>query len=77
MSTRRTLRKAATTFFAEGQALDARYFRAHPESRGYRRDATPGERRAGDLPPGTRVSVGLIPPNTRTRAFYTPDERKS
>ena len=77
MSNRRKLRKTATTFFAEGQDLDAQYFRAHPESRGYHRDATPGERRAGALPPGTRVYVGLIPPHTRTRAFYTPDERTS
>ncbi len=59
------------------QDLDADFFEQHPNQRGYTRPATADELKATSFPPGTRVYVHLLGPNTRARAFIPPTDTRS
>ncbi len=73
MSNRRKIRHITNVRLADaGQDQDATFFEQHPNQRGYTRPATPDELKATSFPPGTRVYVHLLGPNTRARAFIPP-----
>ncbi len=75
MSNRRKIRHITNARLAEaGQDQDATFFEQHPEQRHYMRLATSDELKVTGYPPGTRVFVGLLGPNTRARAFIPPTE---
>lgn len=77
MSNTRRLARSAHRLHASGQDQDARYFNTNPQTRSYRRPATPAELRAAQLPPGTQVQVRMLGATTRVRAFIPPDERRN
>ncbi len=78
MSNRKRIRHVVSPRLADaGQDQDATFFEQHPNQRGYTRPATPAELKATSFPPGTRVYVHLLGPNTRARAFIPPAETRS
>ncbi len=78
MSNRRKIRHITNDRLADaGQDQDATFFEEHPNQRGYTRPATADELKATSFPPGTRVYVHQLGPNTRARAFIPPAETRS
>ncbi len=78
MSNRRKLRRSNVQRLTEaGQDLDADFFEQHPNIQRYVRPATADKIKATSFPPGTRVYVHLLGPNTRARAFIPPTESRS
>ncbi len=78
MSNRRKIRHITNARLADaGQDQDAAFFEQHPGQRGYTRPATPDELKVTGYPPGTRVFVGLLGPNTRARAFIPPSQERT
>ncbi len=75
MSNRRKIRRSTIQRLTDAaQDQDATFFEQHPAQRGYTRPATADELKATSFPPGTRVYVHLLGPNTRARAFIPPAE---
>ncbi len=78
MSNRRKIRHITNDRLADaGQDQDADFFEQHPNIQRYVRPATADELKATSFPPGTRVFVGLIGPNTRARAFIPPTRERT
>ncbi len=78
MSNRRKIRHITNDRLADaGQDQDATFFEQHPNQRGYTRPATSDELKVTGYPPGTRVFVGLLGPNTRARAFIPPTQERT
>ncbi len=78
MSNKKRIRHIVSSRLADaGQDQDATFFEQHPGQRGYTRLATSDELKVTGYPPGTRVFVGLLGPNTRARAFIPPSQERT